>query len=342
MNRLIVNSIEVEVVKNKPHRRLPKLQALWVGVFFALLSTNILAADNDELALRLAKLESTLNNRALIDMADRIEALQAEVQTLRGQLEEQQYTIEQLRKSQRDAYVDLDQRMQETLRGGHGQEGLAAEPPLTVYQPGTQPEVAGTPAPGIAVRVEPSPSSALPNAEGVISADETSQQNVPPSPDEFDAEFSESMSQGNDAPNLAGAEVTAETGRSQNPDQAYREAFGLLKAGKYDESIEAFSLFLLDYPTSEYADNAQYWLGETYFVKQEYVPAIDEYRKLITDYPGSKKQSHAMLKIGYSFQRLGELDKAQTVLKELQTRYPGTTAARLAAERLQQILATSP
>jgi tol-pal system protein YbgF len=124
-------------------------------------------------------------------------------------------------------------------------------------------------------------------------------------------------------------------------DNAYRDAFSLLKAGQYDESIAAFSGFLDRFPNSQYADNAQYWLAETYYVKRDYESALIEYQKLIELYPASKKQSHAMLKIGYSYYELGQYDQARAVLEDLRNRYAGSTAARLAEERIT-ILANSP
>ena len=129
---------------------------------------------------------------------------------------------------------------------------------------------------------------------------------------------------------------TADTAESE---AAYKAAFSLLKAGEYDKSIAAFSDFLTQFPTSQYADNAQYWLGETYYVRREFEPAVAEYRKLIKVYPQSKKRSHAMLKIGYSFHELGQIDQARAVLEDLCNRYTGSTAARLAEDRIQRILA---
>ena len=116
----------------------------------------------------------------------------------------------------------------------------------------------------------------------------------------------------------------------------------MLKAGQYDESITAFTDFLQQYPNSQYADNAQYWLGETYYVKRQFEQAVIEYRKLMERYPASKKRSHAMLKIGYSLHELGEINRARAVLEDLRNRYSGTTAARLAEDRLQRILAENP
>ena len=338
--------------------------AVAMAVLFFTFGTHSVFADDEALMQRISKLERALDNQGLLDMFQRLEALQSEVQTLRGQIEGQQYTIDRLRQSQRDAYVDLDRRLQESLqfRGATDPNALDsnANPPLTVYQPGVQPEVAGTPAPGIDVSVQQSPALNVPPVPNVLPGSGPSDsvgQTPPglgepadlpvqtgpasvdtlptPAPAQAAGGVQQSLPVDPNAPESALAAVQQPP--TQSADQAYREAFGLLKAGKYDESIEAFNLFLLDYPNSEYADNSQYWLGETYFVKQDYTAAIDQYQKLITNYPASKKQSHALLKIGYSFQRLGELDRARAVLEDLQTRYPGSTAARLAAERVQQI-----
>jgi tol-pal system protein YbgF len=124
--------------------------------------------------------------------------------------------------------------------------------------------------------------------------------------------------------------------------EAYQQAFDLLKSGRYDESLTAFNDFLIKYPNSNYADNAQYWLGETYYVRRQFGPAIMEYEKLIQNYPKSQKLTHALLKIGYSYHELGQIDKAKATLEDLKNRYPDTTAARLAEERLQRITFERP
>lgn len=119
--------------------------------------------------------------------------------------------------------------------------------------------------------------------------------------------------------------------------QAYQDAFNLLKAGRYGEAVEAFTAFLEDYPSGRYGDNAQYWLGEAYYVTRQFEPALTEFRKLVSEYPDSQKMSHGLLKMGYIHHELGRNEEAQRVLSELIERYPNTTAARLARERLQQI-----
>ena len=66
---------------------------------------------------------------------------------------------------------------------------------------------------------------------------------------------------------------------------AYRMAFNLLKEGRYDRSIRAFSSFLAGYPNSTYADNAQYWLGEANYVSRKYSAAVKEFGKVVSNFP---------------------------------------------------------
>lgn len=128
---------------------------------------------------------------------------------------------------------------------------------------------------------------------------------------------------------------------TEGANTAYSEAFNLLKAGKYQEANSAFAQYLETYPNSEYADNAQYWLGESHYVMRNFEEAVAAYRRLIDIYPDSQKVPHAMLKIGYSQHELGDTEQARQILQSLRSEYPDSTAASLAQERLQQMQAGS-
>jgi len=119
--------------------------------------------------------------------------------------------------------------------------------------------------------------------------------------------------------------------------QAYREAFELLQSGKFSEASAALSAFLAEYPNGRFADNARYWLGESYYVSREFGPALESFEKLLVDYPDSPKRSHAMLKIGFIHDEQGRKEQAREVLAELIARYPQSTAASLAEKRLQRL-----
>ena len=118
---------------------------------------------------------------------------------------------------------------------------------------------------------------------------------------------------------------------------SYRAALAFLKTGQYDQSIEAFNGFLVEYPSSAYADNAQYWLAETRYVQQDFSSALPEFEKVINVYPDSAQVPGAVLKIGFCYYELERWDDARTALERVVREYPDTTAARLAVQRLELI-----
>ena len=118
---------------------------------------------------------------------------------------------------------------------------------------------------------------------------------------------------------------------------AYDQAFQSLKQLKYAESADQFSGFLRDYPNSELASNAQYWLGESYYVTRNYDYALESFQKLLSKYPDSSKGPDSLLKIGYTHYELKQWNRARAALKQVESQYPDTTLARLAASRLRSM-----
>jgi len=118
---------------------------------------------------------------------------------------------------------------------------------------------------------------------------------------------------------------------------AYEQAFGALREGRYEQAISGFESFVANYPQSEYAGNAQYWLGEANYVTRRFERAIQEFNKLITNYSNSAKVPDAHLKIGFTYYEMGKWAEARRALTEVQKRYSNSAAARLAAERLSRM-----
>lgn len=119
--------------------------------------------------------------------------------------------------------------------------------------------------------------------------------------------------------------------------QNYQAAFDLVQARRYPEAAAAFTQFLAAFPTSPLADNAQYWLAETHYVRSQFAEALPAFQKVINDYPQSAKMPDALLKVGYCQQQLGDRDAARTALQQVLRQFPDTTAARLASQRLEQL-----
>jgi len=118
---------------------------------------------------------------------------------------------------------------------------------------------------------------------------------------------------------------------------AYQAAFNLLKDGQYDRAIVAFQKFLAAYPDSSLADNAQYWLGEGYYVNKSYPEAEAAFQRVVDKYPQSRKLPDALLKIGFCRYETKQWQSAREVLGQVVARFTDTPAARLAQQRLDKM-----
>ena len=137
----------------------------------------------------------------------------------------------------------------------------------------------------------------------------------------------------------AGASA-ADKGAGAGDDKAsYQAAFNLLKDGQYDGAIVAFQKFLVAYPGSSLADNAQYWLGEAYYVNKAYAEAQAAFQRVVDQYPQSRKLPDALLKIGFCRYELKQFEPAREVLGQVVARFTDTPAARLAQQRLDKMSA---
>jgi tol-pal system protein YbgF len=118
---------------------------------------------------------------------------------------------------------------------------------------------------------------------------------------------------------------------------AYNAAFDVLKGGDYVKSAQQFSAFLAQYPAGTYAPNALYWLGESYYVTQNYELALAQFQALLDRYPTHDKAPGALLKVGLAQYGLKRMDAAEATLAQVSQRYPGSDAARTAEDRLRAI-----
>lgn len=225
------------------------------------------APQEDPVALKLAELDNRLEvlervveNQSLLELANQVQAMQAEIRALRGQVETLAFEAESGRKRQRDLYLDVDRRLSE----------LEANR-MATGRTGGQGGVPDLPVPLV------------------------------------------------------------------TDSEAYEAAFAELKERRYSEAAEAFTDFLGSYPDSDLAGNAQYWLGEAMYVMQNFAGALPEFQKVTTAYPDSRKVPDALLKIGYCHYELKNWDAAKAAFQKAVSDYPDTTAAGLAAQRLERM-----
>jgi len=119
----------------------------------------------------------------------------------------------------------------------------------------------------------------------------------------------------------------------------YDQAYAYLHPSRreYKKAIAAFKAFVKKYPGSDLADNALYWLGESYYVTQDNANALKAFERVLAEYPESDKASGALLKKGYILDAMGKRDEARKILRQVQSRYPGSSAASMAKARLKHM-----
>ncbi len=134
----------------------------------------------------------------------------------------------------------------------------------------------------------------------------------------------------------------AAPGGAADDQVAYAQAFQTLKDGDYAAAIAQFRDFTRNHPQSALLDNAQYWLGEAYYVTRDYEHAAGAFRAVGERWPDSRKAPDALLKLGYTLQEQKRLPEARSALAQVVQRFPGSDAARLAAERLRKLGGDAP
>jgi tol-pal system protein YbgF len=117
----------------------------------------------------------------------------------------------------------------------------------------------------------------------------------------------------------------------------YRAALMLYGRGKLSDSRKAFQQVYDADPSGELADNALYWIGETWFAAADYQAAIKFFRRVTNDYGDQNKAPDAAFKTGIALEKSGDLQLAKQAFDECIKRYPYSTPAASAKQELERI-----
>ncbi len=116
----------------------------------------------------------------------------------------------------------------------------------------------------------------------------------------------------------------------------YTQAKNLLDAEQVTAARSLFEKMLLAHPDHDLADNAMYWIGESWYAQSQWLKAAQSFVRVAKDYPRGNKVPDAMYKLAKSYEKMGDDPGAGEVLKQLSRQYPGTPAARRAVDDLQR------
>jgi tol-pal system protein YbgF len=230
----------------------------------------------------------------------RVNQLADQLRTVTGQIEEINYNIDQLKRRLDTLSSDVDQRLSALEHGGRP---LAAAAPATGTAAAT---VASKGAGG-----NPNEPASKSGILGTLPAGEsgTTPTSAPPPPPP-------------QASNVGPASAKAGTLPNGTPQDQYNYAFGLLRRADYPAAEQALHSFVQKYPNDALAGNAQYWLGETYFVRKDYNNAAAAFALGYQKYPKSGKAADNLLKLGMTLASLNKKSEACSAFARLDRDFP--------------------
>ncbi len=242
------------------------------------------------------------NNDLLVSLYNQLEALQEEVQTLRGIVEEQSNRLRRLETETRDRYLDMDSRLSNLSSGtpAPGVVGLptgGAVPPVAGGTLGTTGDVTpNAAAPGAGVRSPQAP------VGSVIAAPQLPQV-------------------------AAGTAVVDPLVNQMSEQDLYRSALNLLlEEGKSEESAAQFAVYMQRFPAGRLLPNALYWQGESLILLSRYSEAQAAFERVLNEFPGDAKAAGALLKTGVVQNLLGNRSEAERIWRELPGRFPDSAS----------------
>jgi tol-pal system protein YbgF len=240
-------------------------------------------------------------------MQVRLDEIETQMRVFTGRLEEANHAISELTKKVETLGSDIDLRLKalEGRGGGPTPLGPGGAPPPG----GTPPGANATPAPGTP-----------PGSLGTLTPQDLNAR--PPS--------------GSPAPGGAPAAQSASVLPAGSMQEQYNYATAFLSKSDWAGAEKALSAFIDAHPKDPLAGNAQYWLGESFYVRGDFNSAAHAFAKGYKDYPKSAKGPDNLLKLGLSLANLKKTDSACTTFSRMTKDFPNASAAiksRVAAER---------
>ena len=251
----------------------------------------------------------------------RLSQFEAELRTLTGQVEEAGYRNNQLRERLERLATETDFRLLQLEQGsrpGVAMQGAPAGQAAPAAFDTGQPRVLGT--------ISQADLEAL-RSQSVELASPSVQPGAQPA------------QQGVLDPGAQQAAAPGYALAGETPEEQYRYAFGLLSQANYGEAELALRAFVELNPEDSLAGNAKYWLGETFYVRQDYQQAAITFAEAYQEYPNSEKAPDNLLKLGMSLSALGSKPDACGTFVELLKRYPkaATTVIQRAKQERQRL-----
>jgi tol-pal system protein YbgF len=120
----------------------------------------------------------------------------------------------------------------------------------------------------------------------------------------------------------------------QTPGRLWESAYSDFSIGQYPLAVQGFEAFIRYYPKSDQADDAQFYIGESYSADAKWSDALVAYARVISDYPGGNQVPNAYYKQGFAFENMRQPDQAKQAYQTVVDKFPDSDAAIRAKQRL--------
>ncbi|QDO96116.1 tol-pal system protein YbgF [Ferrovibrio terrae] len=241
----------------------------------------------------------------------RIDELENQIRQMTGRFEEVEFASSQANRRIDKLVEDVDFRLNQLERGGQPPAGQPQQGSVEQVKPTAQQQ--GVPAPGTPVArgsTSATPGQA-PSREGVLGSVPVDAQGRP-LPATNNAQQQNQQTARATAPASGRGKLPAGT-----PQERYNYAYKLLVQSDYADAESAFREFVSAHGQDALAGNAQYWLGETYYVRGQYEPAAQAFLQGYQGYPKSAKAPDSLLKLGMSLSAMKKNPEACAALGQL-------------------------
>ncbi len=249
----------------------------------------------------------------------RLTALENEVRAVTGRVEEAGHQIDQVNQRLEKLIGDMDFRLSQLERGGAEVRGQAPGTPPRQTAEGSQAGTSAMTAPSSGQMARPNSSApGLAPPPGVLGT-------LPRQDAERAGQGTVAPSTGGGAQQAQAQSATVKPGAlpAGSPKEQYDHAFGLLRQARYDEAEAALRAFLDSHPKDPLAGNANYWLGESFYVRADYVRAAEVFLEGYQREPKGSKAADTLLKLGMSLSNLDKKREACAAFDKLTKEFPG-------------------
>jgi tol-pal system protein YbgF len=252
-----------------------------------------------------------------LNLEMRMGRIEDQMRTITGQIEETSYKIEQLRQNLEKLQSDIEVRFSQM--GNPGSVATGAPPGSTITPQLTPPPQQNSQNAPLQLRPPSGANSAdtpqlgsQPHSLGMVRV---------PQGQEIGGASSSNPILGPSAAQAAPPPLVPPTS-AENPQEQYNAAFSLLRQARYEDAEQALRGFVQHYPKDNLAPAAQYWLGETFYVRKDYPNAAAAFAEGYEKYSKSSKGPDFLLKLGMSLANAGQKDNACRAYQRLDRDYP--------------------